>query len=62
MAIYNVQVSIVALVEADSEADALKILRARIDQLGFTSYDGENDGAFESEPLDSSDLHHVLRA
>lgn len=49
MALFNVKVSIVDLVEARTEADALKKLRARLRRAGFEEYEDDGADAFLSE-------------
>ena len=49
MAIYNVAVQVLALVEADSEDEAIAKLRARIEAKGLVARDDEGN-AFLSEP------------
>lgn len=47
MATYNVKMSVVELLEADSEADAIRLLWNRVQQAGLSPFD---DGeAFLSE-------------
>jgi hypothetical protein len=54
MAVYNVVVSVLALVEAETEEAAVAKLRAKIAQRGLLAMDDAADGkyasAFESEP------------
>lgn len=53
MTVYNVRITLVDLVVADSEDDAIAILRAAADRAGLTPYDGRGDheDAFVSEAL-----------
>jgi len=53
MTVYNVRITLVDLVVADSEEDAIAILRAAADRAGLVPYDGhaEHEDAFVSEAL-----------
>lgn len=51
MAIYNVRQTVVALVEASTDAEAIVKLRESLTRRGFEPYETGGD-AFESEPLD----------
>lgn len=57
MKVYNVTSTVVALVRADDEDDALARLRAALDRAGFEPYPCVDDGAFESEEVPDD---HVL--
>ena len=48
--IYNVQVSVVELVRADSEEEAIEKVEASLRRKGYEPYGSSS--AFESEPLD----------
>jgi len=51
MSVYNVKVSVVALIAADSESAAIAVLLDRLRKAGFEPYDGDEPEAFESEPV-----------
>lgn len=51
MTIYNVRQSVVELIEADSEEDALNRLAVALMSAGFECYDTDENNAFESEDL-----------
>ena len=47
MTVYNVQIPVIFLVEAEDEADAARKARHHLDTLGVTT--GEGQDVFESE-------------
>jgi hypothetical protein len=54
MPLYNVAVPIVELVTATDEAEAVRVLRSRLERAGFQTYEGElpnGADAFPSEDL-----------
>jgi hypothetical protein len=53
MKLYNVRVSVVDLVWANSDTEAVKTLRARLDGRGFSPYEEDDYEAFVSEPVES---------
>ena len=51
MAIWNVRMSVVELVDAPTAERAIRKLQRRLDAAGFETYDGDEPDAFESEPV-----------
>jgi muramoyltetrapeptide carboxypeptidase LdcA involved in peptidoglycan recycling len=52
MAVWNVAIPVIALVEAPTAEDAIKRARRRLEQAGFEIHEGTEDyppNAFESE-------------
>jgi hypothetical protein len=47
--VYNTGVSVVANLEAASEAEAIAKLRTALRRAGFDAYGSSGDGAFEAE-------------
>lgn len=54
MAVFNVRISVVDLIEADSAEQAIANLTRKLSRAGFETFTDTDDvpHAFESEPLD----------
>lgn len=60
MKVFNTLVPVVALVEAETDEAALRVLTSKLEAAGFEAYAGGPFDAFESEAL--PDNTEVLRA
>lgn len=54
MAVYNVRISVVELVDANGPEEAIASLSSKLTRAGFETFTDTDDvpDAFESEPLD----------